>query len=75
MMEWGSWVLASLGIFGLYLTGEKKAAGFVVGAGVQILWIIFAVTTGQYGFILSAIGFGFFNLLNLYKWTRPKKEV
>lgn len=71
MIEWWSWILAGCGIFGLYLTTEKRAIGFVVGALVQVLWIIFGLTTKQYGFLVSALGYGYINLSGLYKWTRP----
>ena len=64
--------MASIGMFGLYLTTRKLAAGFVVGIFVQILWVAFALVTDQYGFILSAIGYAYFNTLGLYRWTRPK---
>jgi nicotinamide riboside transporter PnuC len=70
-----SWVLASIGIFGVYLTTSKKVAGFAVGLGAQVLWITYGVTTKQYGFVMSAIGFGSMNVLGLYRWTRPKEKV
>lgn len=60
-------------MFGLYLTTRKLAAGFVVGACIQVLWIAYGLSTNQYGFVLSALGYGYFNLLGLYRWTRPKK--
>lgn len=73
-MSW-DWILALLGMFGLYLTTKKMVAGFVVGASLQVLWLTYALSTSQYGFVLSAVGFGFVNLLGIYRWTRPKKTV
>lgn len=72
-MTW-DWILALLGMFGLYLTTKKMVAGFVVGASLQVLWLTYALSTSQYGFVLSAVGFGFVNLLGIYRWTRPKTQ-
>lgn len=69
---WWSVVLAVIGVFGLFLTTRKMAAGFAVGVGVQVLWIIYAVTTAQYGFIFSALAFGFVNAWGFYKWKTEK---
>lgn len=71
-MPW-DWVLVIPGMFGLYLTTKKLVAGFVVGASVQVLWMAYGLSTSQYGFVLSALGYGYVNLLGLYRWTRPKK--
>ena len=73
-MMW-DWFLASAGIFGLYLMTKKKAEGFAVGLILQIFWLIYAISTEQYGFIMSALGFGFMNAWGLYRWTRPETTV
>lgn len=65
---WWSVVLAAVGVFGLYLTTRKMAAGYAVGVGVQVLWITYAVVTAQYGFIFSALAFGAVNALGFYRW-------
>ena len=74
-MEYWSWVLALVGMSGVYLTTQKKIAGFMVGMAVQILWIIYAVSTMQYGFIFSALGFGAVNTIGLVKWKRDSHEL
>lgn len=73
-MLW-SWLLAVIGVFGLYLTTRKMAAGFAVGVGVQALWITYAIVTAQYGFIFSALAFGTVNALGFYKWKKEPKPV
>lgn len=70
--EWWSWVLTSVGIMGLYLMTKKNPAGFVVGLGAQLMWIMYALSTEQYGFVVSAIAYGFVNVLGFYRWTAPK---
>ena len=72
---WWSVVLAAVGVFGLYLTTRKMAAGYAVGVGVQVLWITYAVVTAQYGFIFSALAFGAVNALGFYKWKTEDKDL
>lgn len=72
---WWSWLLAVIGVFGLYLTTRKMAAGYAVGVAVQILWITYAIVTAQYGFIFSALAFGAVNALGFYKWTAEDQKV
>lgn len=71
--EWWSYLLAVIGLTGLYMTTKKMVSGFVIGVLVQILWVTYAVTTDQYGFIANAIGYAFMNCLGIYRWTRPKE--
>lgn len=72
-----SWALAAIGVSGVFLTTKKLYAGFVVGVLVQLLWISYAIASSQYGFIASALAFGWVNALGWYRWTRstaPKPE-
>lgn len=73
-MIW-SVVLAAIGVFGLYLTTRKMAAGYAVGAAVQVLWITYAIVTAQYGFIFSALAFGGVNLWGYYQWKTETPPV
>lgn len=51
--------LGIAGITGQYIIGKKSSKGYIVGMGTQILWLIFAIQTKQYGFILlSSMYFG-----------------
>lgn len=72
---WWSIVLAVIGVSGLYLTTRKLAVGYAVGFGVQILWIAYAIATTQFGFIFSALAFGYVNALGWYKWTKEKVDA
>lgn len=71
---WWSIFLAVIGVTGLYLTTQKNVLGFAIGVGVQILWVVYALATGQYGFILSALAYGAVNIIGLRKWTKDAKE-
>lgn len=70
-MIW-SFILAGIGIFGIYLAGKKNKLGLAIGFGSQFLWIIFAVSTQQYGFILSAFAYAWVYGLNFTKWNKEK---
>lgn len=72
-MLW-SWILAAIGVFGLWLTTKRMWQGFAVGVAVQLLWIAYALTTSQYGFIASALAYGAVNSLGLYRWTRTQED-
>jgi hypothetical protein len=67
---WWSWLLAIIGITGLWAAGSKKPWGWALNIGVQFLWIAFAINTGQYGFIVAAIAYGFVYGRNYLKWRR-----
>jgi nicotinamide riboside transporter PnuC len=68
-------VLAAVGILGLYLAGSKNVWGWFIGLGAQVLWFIFALVTEQYGFILSALAYGWVYTRNYLKWRREKEET
>lgn len=68
MSQWWSWVLAVIGISGLYLAGRKKALGWAVGLAAQTLWITYAVATRQWGFLVSAFAYGWVYAHNWSRW-------
>ena len=71
-MIW-SFVLAIVGIAGIYLAGKKSKWGWGLGLGAQVLWLIFALVTAQYGFILTAVAYGAVYGKNLYQWHMEDK--
>lgn len=74
-MELWSWVLTAVGMTGIYLTTQKKIIGFAIGLSAQFLWITYALVSNQYGFIVSAFGYGFINMLGLIRWSRKDEEA
>lgn len=64
---WWSFLLAAVGIVGLWLAGSHKRAGWMIGVGVQLLWITYAVATGQ-------LACGFVNARNMIKCKREQTE-
>lgn len=68
MSQWWSWLLTAVGVFGIYLAGRKSKAGWAVGLGAQTLWIAYAVATRQWGFIVSALAYGWVYGRNWLRW-------
>jgi hypothetical protein len=71
---WWSWLLAAIGLTGLWLAGNHRSAGWWIGLSVQALWIAYALVSEQWGFIASALAYGFVNGRNLLKWKREQKD-
>lgn len=61
-------MLTAVGVTGLWAAGSKKAWGWAIGLGAQVLWIAYAVQTEQYGFIASALAYGTVYFRNFRKW-------
>ena len=72
---WWSWILAAVGIFGLWLSGRKDYRGWFVGLGAQVLWMVYATVTQQWGFYVSAVAYGYIYLHNGLAWMREKRET
>jgi hypothetical protein len=66
--------LAVIGLVGMHIAGNKSHWGWFIGFMAQILWIIFALLTVQYGFILSAIGYGWMYGKNWRKWRKEMRK-
>lgn len=72
-MLW-SYLLASIGILGIYLAGRKSKWGWAVGLFAQTLWIAFALVTKQYGFIISAVAYGLIYAKNFVSWAELRDD-
>jgi len=71
MVMW-SWVLTAVGVFGLFLAGRRVWWAWFVGLGAQSLWLIYAIVTDQWGFIVSAFAYGWVYAKNGIAWTRDR---
>ncbi len=63
-----SWILMAVGVFGLYISSRRKAGGFLIGLGAQVLWVAYAVATEQHGFLISAACYGWMYWRNFKAW-------
>lgn len=67
-----SWVLMAVGVTGLWLAGRGIWWSWFVGLGAQVLWLAYAIVTGQWGFIVSAFAYGFVYARNGVRWMRQR---
>lgn len=70
-----SWLLASVGILGIYLAGRRKASGWLVGIFAQLLWISYAIVTRQWGFLFTAFAYGAVYIKNWQAWRREARAT
>jgi len=72
---WWSWLLTLVGVTGLWAAGSKKAWGWAIGMAAQGLWVAYAITTKQYGFLLAAACYWTVYFRNWRKWRQEKLEA
>lgn len=65
-----SWVLAFIGVSGIFLVGRKTIWGWVVLFLNEVLWIFYALTTKQYGFIFAAVAYGIVYVKSFMHWRK-----
>ena len=68
MNAWWSYLLTAVGVTGLVLAGRKLWWAWLIGLGAQVLWIAYAIATEQWGFIVSAIAYGWVYATNTHRW-------
>jgi len=69
-----SYVLAAIGVTGIFFVGRKTIWGWLVLLVNECLWIVYAVTTKQYGFIFAAIAYGIVYIKSYLLWRREAEK-
>jgi len=69
-----SWVLSIIGIVGMIMVGRKMWQAFVVLISAEILWVVYSIRTGQYGFILGATAYITIHAINTRRWRRESRK-
>lgn len=67
------WILTAVGITGFFLAGFKIWWCWYINIGCQVLWIWYATTTEQYGFLVGALFYTAVFTMNATKWTAEHK--
>jgi hypothetical protein len=70
-----SYILTAGGVFGLYLAGRKVWWAWYVGLGAQVLWVAYALATKQYGFLISAMAYGWVYFKNGIQWQKERPNA
>lgn len=71
-MYW-SYVLAAIGATGIYFVGRKSIWAWFLLLFNECLWMVYAITTEQYGFILAAIAYGVVYVKSYLLWRKDAK--
>jgi hypothetical protein len=73
---WWSWILAVIGVAGIYFVGRKDKWGWFVLLFNECLWITYALITNQYGFIFSALAYAIVYIRSYIHWSKePVNEI
>lgn len=72
MMQYWSWVLAVIGVLGIYFVGLRTIWGWLVLLFNEALWIAYALVTDQYGFIFSALAYAIVYIRSYIHWSKEK---
>lgn len=71
-MELFSWILAAVGIIGVYIAGNKNKWGWAISGLYQVLWIVYAYFTEQYPFIIVCLVYLVIYIKNFLGWSEEK---
>lgn len=76
MHDYASWILAVIGVSGIYFVGRKDIWGWYVLLFNEFLWVAYAVTTKQYGFIFSALAYAAVYIRSYIHWSKePVNDI
>ena len=66
------YILSLVGISAMWLAGLKRWQGWALGLVCEALWVVYALSTHQYGFIFGSVTYSAVYLRNLWRWRdRP----
>lgn len=69
-----SWALTAVGVTGFILAGRKVWWAWYVNLARQGLWITYAVSTRQWGFLVAAGLYVYVFGRNAIAWTREHRD-
>ena len=69
-MSYWSWILAVIGVTGIFLVGKKTIWGWLVLTTNELLWIGYALNTKQYGFIVMATAYMIVYIKSYIEWNK-----
>ena len=68
-MQFWSWLLAFVGVTGIFFVGKKTPMGWVILFTNECIWIAYALATKQYGFIVMALAYMAVYVKSYRSWT------
>jgi len=73
-MQWVPWLLAAGNVSSAFCTGKELNAGWVLLVLTQLGFIVYAVMTGQPGFLLQNVAMIAIGVYNFMKWRRKERR-
>lgn len=70
MSEYWSWILAVVGVSGMYFVGKKTVWGWMVLLVNEVIWTAYALATQQYGFIVMAVAYATVYIKSFIEWRK-----
>lgn len=72
MSEYWSWILAVVGVSGMYFVGKKTVWGWLVLLTNEVIWTAYALATKQYGFIVMAVAYATVYIKSFIAWRKEE---
>jgi len=64
-----------MGIVGMYFVGKKRWEAFLWLIVMECLWVVFAIQTGTYGFIVGSVSYVAVYARNAKLWRNSSKSI
>jgi hypothetical protein len=69
-----SWILAAIGVTGIFLVGRKTIYGWLILLLNECIWIAYAIATDQYGFIVMALSYAAVYVKSYLGWRKDESN-
>lgn len=70
-----SWIVTILGLLGFWLAGKKLWWSWYINIANQVMWVIFALVTDYYAFLVGTAFYLVVFSRNAYLWTTEHFET
>lgn len=67
-----TWAINIIFLIVLWMTGNKMRSGWLLGLFLQLLWVMYAITTKQYAFLVAVIPVTIMYSRNWILWGKPE---
>lgn len=71
-MTWAQWVIGALGPLSALMAGRKWVSAWIVLAAQHVLFLVYALVTGQIGFLPMNITMFTIATYNTWKWAHER---
>jgi nicotinamide riboside transporter PnuC len=68
-----SWILAAIGVTGIFFVGRKTIWGWLILLVNECIWIAYAISSKQYGFIFMATAYSIVYIKSYLMWREEQR--